>query len=77
MKEFYIDFSGYLKVEAENADEAERKFWNAVNTKCPFLAKDGFSDDVWDLDATEEVTTDDIYNGWLREDVLDFILGKE
>jgi len=56
MKEYWIDFSGYVKVEAENADEAERKFWDAVNTKCPFLAKDGFNDDVWDLDATEEVT---------------------
>lgn len=55
MKEFWIDFSGYLKVEAENADEAERKFWHAVNTKCPFLTWNGFSDDVWDLDAIEEV----------------------
>ncbi len=76
MKEYWIDFSGYLKVEAENADEAERKFWNAVNTKCPFLGRDGFSDDVWDLDATEEVT-DDIYNGWNKESVVYFILGKE
>jgi hypothetical protein len=55
MKEFWIDFSGYLKVEAENADEAERKFWRAINTKCPFLGRDGFSDDVWDVDATEEI----------------------
>lgn len=55
MKEFWIDFSGYLKVEADNADEAERKFWHAINTKCPFLGKDGFSDDVWDVDATQEV----------------------
>lgn len=55
MKEFWIDFSGYLKVEADNADEAERKFWHAVNTKCLFLDKDGFSDDVWDVDATQEV----------------------
>lgn len=76
MKEFWIDFSGYLKVEAENADEAERKFWHAINTKCPFLARDGFSDDVWDLDATEEVS-DDIYNGWHKDDVINFILEEE
>lgn len=55
MKEFWIDFSGYLKVKAENADEAERKFWDAVNNNCPFSIYQGFSDDVWDLDAIEEV----------------------
>ena len=76
MKKFWIDFSGYVVVEAENADEAERKFWHAIHTKCPFLAGDGFSDDVWNLDATEEVS-DDIYNGWNKENVVDFLLGKE
>ena len=76
MKEYWIDFSGYLKVEAENADEAERKFWNAVNTKCPFSARDGFSDDVLDLDSTEEVS-DDLYNGWHKDDVINFILGED
>lgn len=76
MKEFWIDFSGYLKVEAENANEAEHKFQHAVNTKCPFLAGDGFNDDVQDLDVTEEVS-DDIYNGWNKESVVDFLLEKE
>jgi hypothetical protein len=55
MKKFWIDFSGYVTVEAENDDEAERKFWRVIHTKCPFLDRDGFSDDVWDVDATQEV----------------------
>ena len=55
MKEFWIDFSGYLKVEAENADEAERKFWHAINTQCGFCGRNEFSEIVWDLDATQEV----------------------
>ena len=76
MKEYWIDFSGYLKVKAKNADEAERKFWDAVNNNCPFSIYQGFSDDVWDLDATEEVT-DDLYNGWNKENVVDFLLDKE
>ena len=52
MKEYWIDFSGYVKVEAENADEAERKFWNANS---PFHVREGFSDDVWEIEAIEEV----------------------
>ena len=76
MKEYWIDFSGYLKVEAENADEAERKFWHAVNTQCGFCGRDGFSDVVWDLGATEEVSND-IYNGWHKENVVDFLLDRE
>lgn len=75
MKEYWIDFSGYVKVEAENADEAERKFWGTINTNNPFL-RCGFSEDVWDLDATEEVS-DDIYNGWHKENVVDFLLDRE
>ena len=55
MKEFWIDFSGYVTVEAEDADEAERKFWHAVNTQCGFCGRNEFNDIVWDLDATTEV----------------------
>jgi hypothetical protein len=55
MKEYWIDFSGYVTVEAENANEAERKFWDAVHNKCPFLGRNGFSNNVWDIvDVTEE-----------------------
>lgn len=75
MKEFWIDFSGYVTVEAENDDEAERKFWHAINTKCPFLDKDGFKDDVWDVDATQEVdeiSTIDNPNKPTLQDIEDF-----
>lgn len=75
MKEFWIDFSGYVTVEAENADEAERKFWDAVHTKCPFHFKDGFTIDVWDIDNTQEVdevSTIDNPNKPTAEDWEDF-----
>ena len=75
MKKFWIDFSGYVVVEAENADEAERRFWHAVHTKCPFLSWNGFSDDVWDVDATtevDEVSTIDNPNKPTFQDIEDF-----
>lgn len=75
MKKFWIDFSGYVTVEAENADEAERKFWHAINTKCPFLTWGGFSDDVWDVDATtevDEISTIDNPNAPNLQDIEDF-----
>lgn len=52
MKEYWIDFSGYVKVEAENADEAARKFYNANS---PFRAREGFSDDTWEIEGIEEI----------------------
>jgi len=51
-KKFWVDFTGYGYVEAENEDEAERKFWQFVHT----CANDNgiIMDDVWDLDNIEE-----------------------
>ena len=54
MKEYWIDFSGYLKVKAESVDEAERKFWNFINNNVNLSYTD-LSDDVWDVEAIEEV----------------------
>lgn len=54
MDEYWIDFSGYLKVKAESADEAEQKFWELVNQKFD-LSHTEFSDDVWDIDHIEAV----------------------
>lgn len=54
MKEFWIDFSGYVTIEAENADEAERRFWDAIRIKCPFFTEDGFGMNVWDVDNIQE-----------------------
>lgn len=51
MKEFYIDFSGYVKVRAENDGDAERKFWRNFVNNC----SEPFSDDVWDIDGIEEI----------------------
>lgn len=56
-KEFWVDFSGYVKIKAENEIEAEKKFWDFVNANCDTSFSD-LSDDVWDIDAIEEV-----YNG--------------
>ena len=50
MKKYWIDFSGYLCVEAENEDEAERLFW----AKFVKNVNEPFFDDVWDIDNIEE-----------------------
>ena len=40
MKEFYIDFDGFLRVEADTKEEARRKFWkwhgiiDSITTDC-------------------------------------------
>ncbi len=75
MKKFWIDFSGYVTVEAENADEAERKFWHAINTQCGFCGRNEFSDDVWDIDATtevDEISTIDNPNKPTLQNIEDF-----
>ena len=53
MKEFWIDFSGYLKIKADSSGEAIDKFWKFVNNID--LSNSDLSDDVWDVDAIEEV----------------------
>ena len=45
---WYIDFSGYCMIEAETAEEAERKFWEGLQSP----SKEAF-DDVWDIDSIE------------------------
>ncbi len=75
MQKIWIDFSGYVTVEAENADEAERKFWHAINTQCGFCGRNEFSDDVWDIDATtevDEISTIDNPNKPTLQNIEDF-----
>lgn len=50
--EFWVDFNGYLKIEAEDKNDAESKFWDWVNS---ISASGDFSDDVWDIDVIEPV----------------------
>ena len=52
MKEFYVDFSGYMKIRADSKEEADDKFWELVNTR--FNLSGDYSDDVWDVDNIEE-----------------------
>lgn len=47
---FWIDFSGYVCVEAKSAEEAERLFWERFVKD----VAEPFSDDVWDIDGVEE-----------------------
>ena len=51
MKNFFIDFSGYVKVTADSEADAEQKFWAL------FVGgyHEPFSDDVWDIDCIEEI----------------------
>ena len=48
---YWIDFSGYLKVEADSPEDAERKMWELINS---YNLTGDFSDDVWDIDGIEE-----------------------
>ena len=52
MKEYWVDFSGYLKVKANSVDEVERKMWNFING---INVTDGLSDDVWEIEMIEEI----------------------
>lgn len=56
MKEFYVDFSGYLTIKANDATEAENKFWQFVN-ELDFSGD--ISNDVWDIDYVEEFEESD------------------
>ena len=50
MKKYWVDFSGYVCVEAENEAKAKRLF-------CNWFARElgePFSDEVWDIDGIEE-----------------------
>ena len=57
-KKFWVDFSGYVCVEAESLDEAERLFWEGFVNNC----HEPFSDDVWDVDNIEERTDGPLLN---------------
>ena len=48
---YWVDFSGYLKIEADSPEDAERKMWEWINSHN--LTGD-FSDDVWDIDGIDE-----------------------
>jgi hypothetical protein len=34
MKNFYVDFEGFLKVKADTKEEAKEKFWNWFDKVC-------------------------------------------
>ena len=53
MKEFQVNFSGYMKIKADSKEEAARKFWNFIaNDINP--STDDLSDDVWEVEGIEE-----------------------
>lgn len=53
---YWIDFSGYVCVEAESAEDAESKFWQKFVPD----ASEPFSDDVWNIDGIEERVDGDL-----------------
>ena len=69
-KEFYIDFSGYLTIEAADEDEAERKFWQFVDS---FAHRTDIYNDVWDIEGIT-LRKDNIEP--LFADILQFPLDK-
>lgn len=56
MNEYWIDFSGYLKVKATSPDDADRKMWNLINSMSMIdNFFDDFSDDEWEIESIEKV----------------------
>ena len=53
MKEFWVDFSGYMKIKADSKEEAARKFWNFIDNDI-HPSTDEMSDDVWEIEDIEE-----------------------
>lgn len=49
-KTFWVDFSGYCEIEAETAEEAEKKFWDFINEDKPL------PQNIYDVDGVEEKT---------------------
>ena len=52
MKEFYIDFSGYCLVKAEDMEQAEETFWKTINGLDAFQHNP--YNDVWEIDLITE-----------------------
>lgn len=52
---FWVDFSGYCKVEANSHEEAETKFWAWYNS---LSATGPISDDMVDVDGIEPCARD-------------------
>lgn len=55
MKEFLVDFSGYMKIKADSKEEAARKFWNFIANDINLSTGD-LSDDVWEIFTIKEIT---------------------
>jgi len=53
MKEFWIDFEGFVKVTADSKDDAIQKMWDAINYTLAFPTS--FDDDNWKITGIEEV----------------------
>lgn len=50
MSVYYVDFSGWCKVEADSASEAEDKFWEYIHNDAPL------PHNVYTLEGVEETT---------------------
>lgn len=48
MNTYYIDFSGYCKVDAETEEQAKKKFWEGLRSP-----SETAYDDVYDIEGTE------------------------
>ena len=59
--EYWVDFSGYLKIKADSKEDAERKMWELINEH--FNVSGDYSDDVWDIENIEEAPTESMPAG--------------
>ena len=55
---YWIDFSGFVSVEAGSKEDAEQKMWDAINRTLAFPTC--FEDDEWYIDGIEERSHKDL-----------------
>ena len=50
MKKYWVDFQGYVSIEANTEEEAEERFWEEIqNLKCNY-----WNSHSWQIDRIEE-----------------------
>ena len=59
MSEYYIDFDGYCSIEANSKEEAEEKFWEAVNVPSSEEPMTCIKDFVYDIQCIEGPETEE------------------
>ena len=65
MNRYYVNFFGFVEVDAQSEDEAREKFWNKIG-KAPDQLY--FHDYEWTVDCVETSYIDNVVSAQMWED---------